>query len=689
MGLHVLRTGRRRIGARLITCALLAGSAVGLSGLAQPARAAANEVLILGATVSGGTNSLEAQEITSQGFTPVVVDDATWEGMTTAQFASYRAIVIGDPTCGNYDDTSHFTAALSHPGTWGAAVNGNVLIIGTDPVFHSGGTLTSGPGKLIAHGIDFALAQSGKTGAYIDLSCAYGEMPANTPVTLLDGLRSGGFTVDGTPSSVCYNDAHIVATHPALTGLTDADLSNWSCSVHESFDTWPGDYTVLAMARNFGSTYTASDGTVGEPYILASGTGLHSFPLSLDPLSQTKATGGSATVTAQLLDATTGLPVSGTTISFRIESGPNGGTTGTCSPSSCITDSAGQVQWTYTGARPGTDTVQAWIDQNGNGQPSSGEPQTTAAVTWTGPQGYVAMGDSYSSGEGLSPYESPTDTSSDHCHRSDQAYGPRVDSEYSMSPFTFVACSGAVTQDLFASNHSNAGEPAQIHALKPDTAFITFTIGGNDAGFASVLNSCIRLHVPVFHWVGGYGCSKDKKITGPLQTRLAALAGSGTANTPDNTTIVPIVSLLLRIHQLSPQATIEVGGYPHLFGSSKSSYESSNSAPSKYVCKVGAYGTAPATVDYQDAQWLNSMADKLDGVIQSAVTAAVARGVPAIYVNGVEPDFAGHGLCDSSAPWVNGLSVNATGPNSWSFHPTATGQSDGYEVAFGGTIPTF
>jgi hypothetical protein len=61
-------------------------------------------------------------------------------------------------------------------------VNGNVLVIGTDPVFHSGGVLTSGPGQLIAHGIDFTLAQAGKTGAYIDLSCAYGDMAANTPV---------------------------------------------------------------------------------------------------------------------------------------------------------------------------------------------------------------------------------------------------------------------------------------------------------------------------------------------------------------------------------------------------------------------------------------------------------------------------------------------------------------------------
>jgi hypothetical protein len=32
------------------------------------------------------------------------------------------------------------------------------------------------PGRLIACGIDFALTQSGKTGAYIDLSCACGDL---------------------------------------------------------------------------------------------------------------------------------------------------------------------------------------------------------------------------------------------------------------------------------------------------------------------------------------------------------------------------------------------------------------------------------------------------------------------------------------------------------------------------------
>jgi Cutinase len=172
---------------------------------------------------------------------------------------------------------------------------------------------------------------------------------------------------------------------PRWPGSPTPTLSNWGCSVHESFDTWPADYTVLATARNFGSTYTASDGTVGEPYILASGTGLHSFPLSLSPVTQNAAAGSAASVTAQLLDSSTSAAVPGQRISFRVESGPDTGVPGTC-PSSCTTDANGQATWSFTGSKAtagATDTVQAWIDTNGDGTPSAGEPQTTAAVNWT------------------------------------------------------------------------------------------------------------------------------------------------------------------------------------------------------------------------------------------------------------------------------------------------------------------
>jgi hypothetical protein len=338
---------------------------------AAPAGAASGEVLILVTTVTGGENSVEASEVAAQGLTPVVVDAATWQSMTTAQFSNYRAIILGDATCGG--DPS---AAIANHDTWGAAITGNIIINGTDPVFHDG----QGGNALTRHSVDFAIAQTNKTGLYASLSCYFHDTDPHTPVPMLDGLRPGGFSMTGVG---CYNDAHIVATHPALAELTDTELSNWSCSVHEAFDAWPPDFTVLAIAKDFGAAYTASDGTVGTPYILARGAGLRSFPLSLDPTSQNVTIGATARVTAQLLDGATSAPVAGSVLRFRLASGPNVSISGSCTPASCATDTAGHVSWSYVGKSAGTDTVQTWMDSNGDGAPSPGEPQTTGAINWT------------------------------------------------------------------------------------------------------------------------------------------------------------------------------------------------------------------------------------------------------------------------------------------------------------------
>ena len=85
----------------------------------------------------------------------------------------------------------------------------------------------------------------------------------------------GEFTVRGELG--CYNDAHIVASSPALGSLNDGDLSGWGCSVHEAFASYPTEglngFTALATARNIlgvGSK-TFGDGSIGLPYIISRG----------------------------------------------------------------------------------------------------------------------------------------------------------------------------------------------------------------------------------------------------------------------------------------------------------------------------------------------------------------------------------------------------------------------------------
>lgn len=230
---------------------------------AQPAPDG-NSVLILDSTVSGGAGSREAVLAGANGFTVVVDSGAAWGARTTADFATFRAIILGDPTC--VASTGPITAAEANKAVWGPAINGNVIINGTDPVFHQ----SQGGDSLTEGSIKFAADEPTKTGAYISLSCYYAFAGAGTPVPVLDPF--GSFTVLGQfLFSSCPQNTHIVAVHPALSGITDATLSNWSCSAHEAFDTYPSDFLVLAINSDISSTFTAPDGTVGGPYILARG----------------------------------------------------------------------------------------------------------------------------------------------------------------------------------------------------------------------------------------------------------------------------------------------------------------------------------------------------------------------------------------------------------------------------------
>jgi cysteine-rich repeat protein len=241
---------------------MLAGALAFLPGpvLAQPAPDG-NSVLILSSVDGGGRYAAAA---TAAGLTVVSATDAQWP-RSTADYHTFKALIIGDPTCGGTPPA----AAEANAATWAAAINGPILIIGTDEVFH----FAAGGSTLINSGISFVTSgAAGQTGAYISLSCYYNSSPTGTPVPLIAPF--GVFTVGG---ASCFNDVHIVAVHPALAGSTDASLSNWSCSVHEFFNSFPSaSFLPLAIARNATGPgqLTFADGSSGIPYILASGGGI-------------------------------------------------------------------------------------------------------------------------------------------------------------------------------------------------------------------------------------------------------------------------------------------------------------------------------------------------------------------------------------------------------------------------------
>jgi len=291
---------------------------------------------------------------------------------------------------------------------------------------------------------------------------------------------------------------------------------------------------------------------------------------------------------------------------------------------------------------------------------------------------YVALGDSYSSGEGAPPFFSGTDGPTDFCHRSLNAYSQVLGQAYNVTP-KFYACSGAVTANI--TSQYRFGEPPQITEPGVDTtaSLVTMSIGGNDAGFADVLTSCIEQKLkadavnaaigPVAVWLGlglDPSCANSQSfvdaanaridnVFGPAESTYQALRG---ATSPTDTSII-------------------VADYPHLFPDSAS--EQSCLALSLILTTA-------------DEQYFNQAADRLDGVLQSAASQAGANFVD------IRSAFSGHAICGNGGAWLNGISfasgsgqpctLTVLGHCIWSgapivgsFHPNASGQSEGYAAA--------
>jgi hypothetical protein len=375
---------------------ILSALLVGLWGLAPQAAQAAPPVctgsclaLINGDTVTGSP-SVEQTLATAAGFTVTVVSGPVWDTMMAADFAAYRVLIAGDPTC-----KSLATSFTSNSSTWapvvmGTSVNtapGNRILIGTDPVFHR--LAHPGADILIQDGIAFAGTLPGRTGLYFDDSCGMTSSKAATLSTLAK-LSAGSGTWTENASPPCGVSVSLIASNPAFSDLTSADLQGWNCSDHETFPTFPDDWNALAVATDTPTKPTCGSdpggpigNTVcGEAYILLSGIGTVVIApnITLTPADATDPVGGTHTVTACLFTGVScGLsPTVGQLVVFTI-TGQNAGVSGICAPVTCTTDAIGMVTFTYPDTNgAGDDTIIASFTA---GNPPS-KQQASAIKHW-------------------------------------------------------------------------------------------------------------------------------------------------------------------------------------------------------------------------------------------------------------------------------------------------------------------
>lgn len=243
-----------------------------------------NTVLMLATTLTASAESpgdlctsLEAvQAMASPLNLNVEIDEATaWGAKSTAQFATYRAIVLGDPDC--VAGTGPITEAESTKPIWGPAITGPVAVVGTDPVFHFLNGTASIPAvaaQLTQNAIAFAVSTPGSPGAYICLSCYYAGATSPTTVNVLQPF--GTFTVLGiaaAPSTGCTAPSYIVdPINPVVTTpialpndpVANTGLSGWDCSAHEGFTNNPLPTNFSAAVRTGNSTPTG----LNLPYII-------------------------------------------------------------------------------------------------------------------------------------------------------------------------------------------------------------------------------------------------------------------------------------------------------------------------------------------------------------------------------------------------------------------------------------
>lgn len=270
-------------------------------------------------------------------------------------------------------------------------------------------------------------------------------------------------------------------------------------------------------------------------------------------------------------------------------------------------------------------------------------------LTSPAPVEYVAMGDSYSSGEGVEPFDPTTNTAGNQCHRSHLAYARIISGNAELTPTVgvdgFVACSGATTYDVLNANTQNS-EAAQIDKLGVNTEIVTITIGGNDMGFVPFGEACV-LSTCDFNSTA-YATALDK-INNDLPTALEATYQA--------------------ILDEAPNAEIYVLDYPQV-APIKSPSDGFDLRCGYLYDGDDPWGDARAARDI--VARLNSQIETSIAIVQQAASSNARLHY--VEVNGSGSPFEGHTVCsDPGESYFNNLD-QWVGHPAYALHPNARGQ---------------
>jgi lysophospholipase L1-like esterase len=263
----------------------------------------------------------------------------------------------------------------------------------------------------------------------------------------------------------------------------------------------------------------------------------------------------------------------------------------------------------------------------GASRPQTGGGSRTAPAL--GP--YVALGDSYTAGPGI-PDQTGVPAG---CARSSRAYPAVLAAHLHLTTAQFrdVSCSGARIANLSRGQTTSDGvNPAQLSALSPATRLVTLGIGGNDIGFADLIERCVAANLlrqtPCRDQLTADG---EDSVEARIRTAGERLAGA-----------------LAEIRGRAPHAHVYVVGYPAILPADGG------------ACAAGLAMTAG------DVAYLRLKEQDLNTMLRQQAGSAGAR-----FVDTWTPSL-GHDACETAETrWIEPLLPTAQAA---SLHPNARGE---------------
>jgi hypothetical protein len=230
---------------------------------------------------------------------------------------------------------------------------------------------------------------------------------------------------------------------------------------------------------------------------------------------------------------------------------------------------------------------------------------------------YVALGDSYASGEGLGDYAAGTDVSTGRkrnvCHRSSHAFSqisatvlPAVQDR------GFWACSGATSTAMLSVPTDQYQQPRQTDQVGSATQWISLFAGGDDLDFGPIGISCAE------------AVSNHRFVVRFSGTSCSSALSSARAKRP--TAQAHLAQLYTKLLANAPKSALVVMGYPRIL---PALYDGVPKIAGSDFCVLDHYPTPFGVVDVgmpvTDAKNVDQFVTDLNDTVQSAVDQVKAQ----------------------------------------------------------------